>query len=404
MYQKLIGQGTLRLDPNNVKKVLNESLGSGLSKIVDISTGYSGGQTLREVGEYLRTLPSAERKDIKISAKFGMSDKKYNNSIEIQPGAYYSLERDLLNDQFQQVTENIGSVDFFLIQNPEFMLENNSVDQQKILTKKLQSVFLDLEVLRRDNPASFGYYGISSNSFASLEYKELPKISKQAFTLSGSNRKDPGFKVVQFPLNLLEPVDKKFQQWYNDNDLFSISYRPLSAFLEQVGNTGAQLEPFKLVETDPPKQYTEVKEKLLFWLSPDFGEEDKEAQTVLAACGWLKVLIHDIEKELQAFDSVEHFRSDLGEKILPLINEKLEGLDESTFDLLRNFFLQFEELIKYNVGLRAKKKLEQTIGNSPEKLQSIALKYVFEQEVDAVIIGMNQIWQVDSLKDLQKTA
>jgi len=102
------------------------------------------------------------------------------------------------------------SLDVYLLHNPEYMLkhfENTGLSQteaQLIFLERMEESFRHLETLVQQGKIKA--YGVSSNNFGSPEndftHVSLSKINQIACKISEKNH----FKVIQCPLNWLEPA------------------------------------------------------------------------------------------------------------------------------------------------------------------------------------------------------
>jgi len=191
-------------------------------------------------------------------------------------------------------------------------------------------------------------YGISSNGLANGQ------LTPQTIMSANPGK---GFKMVQFPGNLLErsglsgpPTLWAFEKEYE----ISVN-RPFTAF----DNEGS----WRLVEAPFPEQYSAAKDSLLAHITPAPGASPEEIE----ACSWMSNLVLRIDEQLSQFTSIVHWESELAERILPMIDKEVEELDGKTLELLSNYFHQFGLAVRESGGHLAR---ERVLSKHPELKKS----------------------------------
>lgn len=417
----------------------------------------------------LSQLNQDERSKVRVGSKFGLlegpmldfyrstsasSDLKFKNVVKVTEDAYHCIDKEFMRFQLSRVssafTSIIGSLDVFFIHNPELSFRDEVTNQSLIDKAHTDARLFDLfcaleeEVIK----GRIKGYGISSNSFSLpvghplfLPYQDLATLAEQAATAVGSGGFNHGtnkhhLKAIQFPANVIErtalsdiDVDIHFvdgdsvskgngiAQWARQEGIEVMVNRALTAVtsdrIYQLTTSPANTE-----EHSVEVAYAAVRDQLFDHLSPAEDsttvvspEEKAELEELLEACAFLKKLVHDMESQLLEFDNVNHFSKDLQEKILPVLNEKLEGIDEQTFQLLSSYFLHYEHLIRYITEQKAREHVMKTIAATPdlepvaeaELLQAYSLRYLLTHPlVDTVLVGMNSEQQVEDIDRIQR--
>ncbi len=128
---------------------------------------------------------------------------------------------------------NLDTIDVYLLHNPEYYLkwaEKNNTDKEtatKTYYSRIKKAFIHLE--SEINKGRIKHYGISSNTFVSNKddyaFTSLEKIISIAKGISPQNH----FSVIEFPMNLFEPVDAKLFNLAEENNLGVLINRPLNA-------------------------------------------------------------------------------------------------------------------------------------------------------------------------------
>ncbi len=242
-----LGFGCYRVTRNSAThfEALKRSLLTG-TNVIDTSTNYTDGSSELLIGSVLRNLIGSKnisRDEIIVISKAGYiqgenksiySTQKdhWKGVIELSKNILHSIHPDFLNDQLEMSRKRLGleTIDVYLLHNPEYHLHNLiessiSVDEAKdIYYERIKEALLLLE--EKSRAGRIGFYGISSNDFASTNPDLRTDINR---ILSFA---PPGFRVIQFPVNLMEfehllspdsPICKR------KNELWTIGNRPFNA-------------------------------------------------------------------------------------------------------------------------------------------------------------------------------
>lgn len=267
-----IGYGTYRVhaDVEEHARTLLYALLHGCN-LLDTSTNYTDGGSERLVGNALGALVTSQgvsRENIVIVTKAGyIQGSNYARAAERErqgnpvpevvrydEGLWHCIHPDWLEDQLAQSRERLRMerVDVFLLHNPEYFLLEALRRRPGTPLPQLRETFYDrirraFEAMERFvAEGKVGFYGISSNTFASspenVEHVSLVEVLQRAEEAAAKTLGDPQahhFAVVQLPFNLLEagafaeaiaPDGRSFLDVAQEADLGVLVNRPLNAF------------------------------------------------------------------------------------------------------------------------------------------------------------------------------
>ena len=83
---------------------------------------------------------------------------------------------------------------------------------------------------------------------------------------------------------------------------------------------------------------------------------EEETETAQAAA-WLTMLVKDMNMQLQHFTSPMHLHNELHSSILPMVNDKLGEIDETSFKLLSTFFDEYEYMVRWNCASKVRQRV-----------------------------------------------
>lgn len=230
LHVSTLGFGSYRVDEGNQghQQALEHAILGGLN-LIDTSSNYTIGSSERLIGRTLKKLVSNEeldRETMVIVSKGGylqgdalkrMRARKNEGSapkelVEYSDTCWHCMQPTFLAEELGASLGRLGleTIDVYLLHNPEYYLLHaqrvGGATRPKILATfydRLKAAFSHLETEIQAGRIQF--YGISSNTLADpheqLPSLDLEKILEIAKLAGGENH---GFRVVQFPLNLLE--------------------------------------------------------------------------------------------------------------------------------------------------------------------------------------------------------
>ncbi|WP_378953356.1 aldo/keto reductase [Pelosinus sp. sgz500959] len=260
------GFGCYRVDVRvkEHQQALTKALLSGIN-LIDTSANYADGGSERLVGKVLCDLITAnkiKREEFVIVSKVGyLQGENYSLSQERksegQPfkdlvlydkGLEHCIHPEFLAEQLTRSLDRLGieTVDCYLLHNPEYYLnwakqaQVPKIDARAEYLRRIRIAFLHLE--EEVAAGRIQYYGLSSNTFprpaSHFDFTSLADIWDIAQSISPQHH----FRVIQFPLNLLEtagvteknqPGGKSLVEFAVDKGLGILTNRPLNAIREE---------------------------------------------------------------------------------------------------------------------------------------------------------------------------
>ncbi len=189
------------------------------TNVIDTSTNYSGGESEMLVGDVMRELIKAgriRREGIVVISKAGYIQGELMSLLKNSPDTppeitkysrdvWHCMHRDFLESQLKASMKRLGlaCIDVYLLHNPEYFLmeqKAKGTDPTEALSEYEDRIRSALEAMEEFRSRGWiQYYGISSNTFPAAPddctATRLDRILEFA---------PPGFKVIQFPGNILE--------------------------------------------------------------------------------------------------------------------------------------------------------------------------------------------------------
>jgi len=336
-------------------------------------------------------------------------------------------------------------------------------DIREFVKEQMIQAFIGLEYGVSEGQISS--YGVCSNGLGlpsshplHLDWEDIFEAANQAaLTVHGNNMKSSigagtgvaNLSMVQLPINLLETHGLKVANRMK-NYLASIkkgeqnlpqsinvyAMRPLTAYPDRGTGTG---HPFKLVDYMIPTKsledntekewthliqgsslpyYTAILNETMAHFDAthilEIKEEEEreltmEERETLDGCKLLQSMIHDLDTNSSTgqIRSFAAYEEDLYTKIVPLIHDTFEELDDESADLLQKFFQAHGNAVRHSIAKTTRQLLREGgdgVGNydidDDVSLQEYALQYLWEQEcsdgpakgplIDKVVVGCPQ--------------
>ena len=245
-----LGFGGYRVDDMSAghREALTRAIMSGVN-LVDTSTNYADGASERLVGSVINHLVKQEevwRDELVVLTKIGYiqganyeqavarekSDRGYPEVVKLADGLWHCMHPEFLADQLQRSLDRLelNSIDVLLLHNPEYYLadaarQGVSLEDARVeFYGRVQRAFAYLE--KQVAAGVLGWYGVSSNTIGSPSH-DVDATSITRF-IEAAEQAAPGahhFRVVQLPLNLLEPgaVFERNTGPDNDRTVFDVA-------------------------------------------------------------------------------------------------------------------------------------------------------------------------------------
>ncbi|MCP3944976.1 MAG: aldo/keto reductase [Desulfobacteraceae bacterium] len=242
------------------KESLVKAIVNGIN-LIETSSNYMDGYSEELVGKVIKEMVdegTVTRESLVVITKGGYlqgdvwqesqkrkkSNGGYDDLVVFCEGTEHCIHPLFLEEQITASLKRLqlDAVDGYLLHNPEHFLkaETGFSEEEKNIEyyNRIRKAFAYLETEVEKGRISF--YGVSSNSFSDSkdtdDFTSLTEIIKVAESVSANHH----FKVIQFPLNLLEtggvteknqPCNRSVLEVANENQIGVIVNRPLNAVL-----------------------------------------------------------------------------------------------------------------------------------------------------------------------------
>lgn len=289
----------------------------------------------------------------------------------------------------------------FLAHNPEaqgaeILAKGAHIDDVRLFVKdKLVETFTAMETLSYEG--KIGSYGVSSNGLSlssshpmHLSWKDLLESASEAVNqVHGmDSNKVAKLSTLQLPVNLLETngikIANDIKQYLAlpekdpnlPTNIHVHSTRPLTCYLD--GGTGSE-DALKLIDMMIPRtenisdlEWTNQLMKMPTYYSSILNETmshfdashlidiktsgerslTMEERETLDGCKLLSSMIHDLDVSVTSgnIKSFAAYEKDIYNKVVPLIHETFEELDEQSVDLLQSFFQAHANAVRFSIA------------------------------------------------------
>lgn len=271
-----IGIGTYRMDGFEQQYVaLKHALLAG-SNLIDTSANYMDEDSELLIGDVLTEMVEAgeiSREEVVIVTKGGyiqgqnlerFMDTPPEETVMVSDYLWHCIHPAFLKDQINRSMDrmNIDAIDVYLLHNPEYYLDYAHAAKMDMTVateeyyRRIQEAFVFLE--KQVMEGKIGCYGISSNTLVAPKgapnHTDLARIiecANFAAQEAWGRRKRSAFRVIQLPLNILEPgairnINTSAKVIDGDEDVSTLELasrahlsvltnRPLNAFPESGG-------------------------------------------------------------------------------------------------------------------------------------------------------------------------
>lgn len=208
-------------------------------KLIDTSANYTDGDSEKLIGEVLKELNLSNSKDrpiivtkagyvqgqnLEVLKELQSRGKALEDLVDMKPDLKHSIYPDFLASQLQLSLERlqVDTIDTFLLHNPEYFYslhqeEGNIEEYERRLTKAFE--YLESEV----KSGKIKNYGVSSNTLAKNPTGKNPTSLSMLLRAANKVSQNHHFKVIQFPLNLLE-IDALERHQENNLNLIEMAH------------------------------------------------------------------------------------------------------------------------------------------------------------------------------------
>lgn len=236
--------------------------------LIDTSGNYGDGHSELLVGRVLADLfatGKVTREAVVVVGKAGYAQGEnlahareraakgapFPEMVEVAPDLWHSIAPAWLEDRLGRSLSRLrlDAVDVFLLHNPEYFLGDAhrrkvpAAEARAAFDDRVRRAFVHLEA--ECDRGRIGCYGVSSNTFAApadvpeaMRVSRMIELAREAARERGRSPDDHRFRVVQLPLNLLEPAaaavpadgGRTVLEVARAHGLAVLTNRPLNAF------------------------------------------------------------------------------------------------------------------------------------------------------------------------------
>lgn len=422
-----LGFGAYRVHDDPVhRESLRLALLSGCN-LIDTSANYGNGASERLVGEVIRHLGEEgklARDEVVLVTKAGYvqgdnmnvskaridAGNPFPEMVEFNEDCWHCISPEFLEDQITRSLDRLGlkAVDFLLLHNPEYFLKTSS--DHSAYYERIGRAFehLEEEIAR----GRIGAYGVSSNTFGDPKGSEqLTSISALWDLATRPGRhpagSDPGFRMIQMPLNLFEPAGAlepnadgvAALEFAHSKGIATLGNRPLNSFRE---DRLVRLSDFEEARAAALRGdlFGDLREALTEALETE-ARVPASSGVPFEQVAWG----HILRKNFDKLHDPETWGQVLDGQIRPVLRAALSRLEltaegrewaEEYRDVSRDLFAAFTRFVQGKANQRADvliAALNQAIsdfGDTPTLSQKVMRLYLSIPWVDCMLIGMRQ--------------
>eukprot|EP00753_Platysulcus_tardus_P010328 PLAT2570.1.p1 GENE.PLAT2570.1~~PLAT2570.1.p1 ORF type:complete len:388 (+),score=124.59 PLAT2570.1:1-1164(+) len=309
--------GTARLAMPGAMEALKSALHAGV-RWFDCGPAFHDAERLLGAALTASKLP---REQLHLVGKVGVSA---GLGGALQPAFSPDEMSRQLDSSLQQM--NTDYLDIVLLQSPEALLQAGQSKEDVLSTMSACFTWLDSAV--RDG--RIRAFGLSSSCLAmeadhplSLPYKRLPELTDS-----------DSFSMLQLPVNVLELGAL-------DGVIPWASSRGMDVMARSVLNAQDERGSWRLASAPPAADYDAALSSAMSHFQPPADPKTAEEVETAEAAAFLRQLLIDLDGEAEKFSSVMHWEHDLMTQVMPMLNSKLAGLDETSADTLAAFFQSY---------------------------------------------------------------
>ena len=332
-----------------------------------------------------------------------------SSNFHLNVGTVFSPE--FIEDQLNRSLERLelSTLDVLLLHNPEYFRKTSDAEDEYYA--RIERAFRHLE--GEVEKGRIQYYGISSNTFpaeeGSAEFTSLEKVVAIADTI----RPDHHFRVIQFPMNLMERgavvtknnSGKSVLEVAQEHDLATLVNRPLNAF---TGQKMVRLADF------PSHDETTLEDNLHSAL--DLSTEVEKNYPNFPGMPYQPIALgHYLKENFEKVADIIQWRDFISYQVGPIIKSTFVDLDKhapkeewtrlyqgATVDLITTvteILEHFSSEASRDVAGRLEKKCV-SLATSKSLSQKVLRTYVSAPGVHCVLLGMRTPSYVQDAKGL----
>ena len=416
--------------------------------------GYRNANDSRSTDDKLKSFSN----DVSLRSKEGRDAGEHNVSKEyVDYCLNHSPMVKLRLEQIKEMGEDNAMQLIYMAHNPETQGEaayepNDGKpplkDIREAVRTRLKSGFVVLEDACSNGTISS--YGVSSNGLSlpsshplHMSWKDVLTAARDAANVVHGQGAIANLSTLQLPANLLETkgiqVAKDIQAFLRaDSSVENHSEdktgmpskvdiyisRPLTCYPDQGTGSGY---PFKLVDYQipigvpseakhpaptewshlisgqPPLYVPALNAAMSHFDAEDILTVQKERELTveeretLEGCRLLQSMLHDLDAQLDHVRSFQAYEEHLSSKVIPIIHNTFEELDDTSAEVLQAFFMMHGAAVRHAVAKTTRKLLREGGEGVPpyhipdtQKLQDFALQWLLRHDeniVSKVIVG-----------------
>lgn len=368
-----------------------------------------------------------------------------------------------------QEMENLRLV--FLLHNPEVQVVDllkedpkaTSETRQEFIRKRwapamqfLQEYCLSKNNAGKQNPRNSVSFGVCSNGLGIPKVDDHPMFLDTDLVVKAANEYGQ-LSTIQLPANLLETngwdMARKIKAETSSFTIDVVAMRPLTCYPDLGTGSGY---PFRLVDYALPTldddsvgaiqhgssagprmglRYTNdmpgipsIYQTTLQAAMSHFDAEEllelkqdreltMEERETLDGCKLIQSMIHDLDNQLENIRSFAAHEDELYGRIIPLIHDTFELMDDKTSDILQAYFAAYAVAVRYSIAIKTREVLKEgeTVNNSitgitypdiPDHitLQDYALRHMLTEKCfDRIVIGASTMQDFDHQTQLMES-
>lgn len=415
MDKTIVGFGSYRISNRSSEHriALTNALQLGC-KLIDTSSNYTDGESEKLIGEVIKVtgirpilvskVGYIQGNNLSIIDKLNQQGKAVEDLVEISENLKHSIHPEFIFDQVQRSLDRLGVefIDTYLLHNPEYFLKTPDANQTEYY-KRIKKAFIALEELV--TLGKIKNYGISSNTFvvdpSDPEFTDIKRVLELAKEVSENNN----FKVIQFPLNLIElgALNRVHDglnliEYASSNGIQTMINRPFNAFSSQ---GFVRLATYEVSENI---KFEKVEEFFNHYIQPLVDkwdlEKDEDDEGVLEV-----PMINQFKKLWFNQNSIDGVEELFFRYFFPFVAQVWGG--SLTPEESKPFYEFFDiacEFARKNMNERAQQFKDQSIAAgaleaSELDLDILAIEKYKSFAVDYILVGMKRVQYVEKLKN-----
>jgi aryl-alcohol dehydrogenase-like predicted oxidoreductase len=442
------GSYRVHISVDEHKEALKHALLNGIN-LIDTSSNYADGGSEELIGAVLKELTTTKKisrdkivlvskagylqgQNYQLSQRLKQQKKSFSELVEYAPDLEHCIHPDFIADQLNHSLKRLQQkyIDVYLLHNPEYYLlwadkKGLSAEAaQKEYYRRIERAFMHLEIEAQNGRIKC--YGISSNTFPVSEDRYDFTSLEKVWEIAQSISKDHKFRVIQFPMNLIENgAANEFNQSNQQNildfattkNIGVLANRPLNAFADN-----AMIRLVHLISESQPStlmfdKIIALESEFMVKILPLLDVSEDKRKDLAGQFSTGTYLSYNLEKLVSYWtwmDDQSRFISEQVSNAVQIVNE-IPDNDQEVIEWLDTYVTSFNELLNAitgHLGLDAAKKSQKiyeqisAVDSDWQKtnnLTELALRALRSTKgISSILIGMRNTYYVnDVLNELR---